>query len=79
MFFPIVAENGYTQIRATSLLGRQSTPNGSSAGQGDLCDDGRPATQGRTLQLEEEEDAPEEALNGYKEQDCPIAVGSKKV
>ncbi len=45
------------------MLSSQRNNNGSGVGQSDLRDDGRPATQRRTLQSKEEEDPSEEAFD----------------
>ncbi len=45
------------------MLSGECNDKGGRVGQGDLLCDGRPATQGRALQMKEQKDAAKEAFN----------------
>jgi len=52
------------QLRTTRLLSSQANNDGSGVSQADLPGNGRPATEGRALQVKEQKDAAKEAFNG---------------
>src|SRR5579883_76722 len=55
---------GADEVGAASLLGRQGDDDGGGEGQGNGLGEGGPAGQGRALEGEDAEEAPEEALDG---------------